>query len=110
MLCKKPCLCEQREPTRAEARARKHMSEGAKRQHMGKMYVILARFALETNDHAVMEHLKQWREYINLKRPRSQGISKAYEAMCAYSDGVEADLREFERDKNLDQCNSIALS
>ena len=68
MLCKKPILCEPREATRAEKRARKHMSEGAKRQHMGKMFVILFKYAKETNDTAVMSHLSKWYEYIKINK------------------------------------------
>lgn len=101
MLCKKPCLCEPRAPTRAEKRAHQNQSEGQKRQHMGNMFVILARFALETNDSAVMAHIAQWRPYIRIKRPDSKGIAEAYEAMCKYADGVESDLREFEREKGI---------
>lgn len=108
MLCKKPCLCEPRERTRAEIRAHKNMSEGQKRQHMGRMFVILGRYALETNDNAVMTHIARWRPYIRLEKPESKGIAKEYEAMCTYADGVEADLREYERDKNLESLSACA--
>ena len=102
MLCKKPCLCEPRAMTREEKRRNKHSGEGTKRVHMRRMYAVLGKAALSTNDNAIMVNLEKYRPYIRVQNPVSEGITAAYEDMKAYLEGVEHDLRIYEREKNME--------
>lgn len=103
MLCKNPVLCEPRQMTRAERRAIEHRGEGQKRVHMRQMFEALGKTALATNDHAIMLKLDKYRPFVRVKNPVSIGIDAAHKELHAYLEGVQQDLREYEREKNMEE-------